>query len=85
MTDIDVFDAGEVGDPPPRRLSERLRLAIRWCRDYHALEDDPNEELAPEFIRHLGHMDLKLVWTDGRDLTPEQIHDTQAKQAERIE
>jgi hypothetical protein len=54
---------------PPRPLNERLRLAIRWCRDYHLAADDPKGELATEFIRHLGHMGLKLTWADGRELT----------------
>jgi hypothetical protein len=64
---------------PTRTLNERLRLAIRWCRDYHLAADDPGGELAGEFIRHLGHVGLKLVWEDGRDLTPEQLNDKRLK------
>ena len=60
---------------PPRTLNERLRLAIRWSRDYHDKVDDPDGELAAKFVRHLGHLGLKLVWRDGPDLTPEQIQD----------
>jgi hypothetical protein len=59
--------------PPPRTLTERLRLAIRWCRDYHAKEDDPGDELAGEMIRHLDHLGLKLVWKDGAAITPAQL------------
>jgi hypothetical protein len=52
---------------PPRTLNERLRLAIHWSRD------TPDDELAAEFVHHLSGLGLKLVWLDGRELTPEQI------------
>lgn len=66
---LTVLSAGATADIPPRTLNERLRLAIRWCRDYHDKADDPADELAAELIRHLGHVGLKLVWTDGRELS----------------
>jgi hypothetical protein len=70
---------------PPRTLNERLRLAIRWSRGYHAKQDDPDGELAGNFIRQLGHVGLKLVWTDGRELTPEQIHDKRKRRQGRAD
>jgi len=69
-----IWDAADdTGPIPPRTLTERLRLAIRWCRDYHAVEDDPAAELAAAFARHLDHLELKSVWKDGPALTAEQI------------
>jgi hypothetical protein len=56
----------------PRTLTERLRLAIRWSKNYHETRDDPDGKLAAELIRHLSHLGLKLVWRDGQELTPEQ-------------
>jgi hypothetical protein len=73
--EIEIHNAGDIAlkQIPPRTLNERLRLAIRWCRAYHREANDPNDELAQEFIWHLGHMGLKLVCSDGSDLKPEQI------------
>ena len=76
---LNEIDFGKVNiDPtkiPPRTLNERLRLAIRWSRYYHTVDQDPDGELSREFIRHLGHLGLKLVWKDGSDLTPAQLAD----------
>jgi hypothetical protein len=49
--------------------AERLRLAIRWCRD-HRPEDEPDDKLVAEFLLYLGDLDLTVGWLSpaGSDL-----------------
>lgn len=61
-------------DPGPGSFTERLRIAIQWTRDYHDRYDDPEDKLGAEFVRHLREAGLKLVWTDGGDVTETQLH-----------
>jgi hypothetical protein len=75
---MEVEDAGTLQPDPIARLSlnERLRAAIRWCRDFHTAEDDPDDQLATEFIRQLGYVGLKLVWAhDGSAIAEAQLAD----------
>jgi hypothetical protein len=72
MNTLDLSGDNELPELLEER--ERLRLAIRWSRDYHRKEDDPDDELASELVRHLGYLNLKLVWSDGSELTPKQIN-----------
>jgi hypothetical protein len=60
---------------PPRSVAERLRVAIRWCRDYHAPHHDPAGELGVEFVRRLHDVGLKVVWLDGSEVTEAQLRD----------
>jgi hypothetical protein len=70
--DYGTFSLGQT-KIPPRTFSERVRLAIGWCWDYHDRDEDPDDELGAELMRHLRHVGLKLVWLDGREVTKEQL------------
>ena len=71
IDDDGLIDAGmDDGPISPRTIAERIQLAIHWTLGHQEASDATYDELPADFVQQLDHVGLKLVQTDGSDISP---------------